>query len=231
MTKRKGSKMRISLYFSNSIYNCEAIIKDTYGIEKHFINMEDNQSELLEIDVKSSNFELTLIPKMPDYKSAFLDMDTQSWKDRLAQKIGNALCSKLDEMLLRVGCTYMITDSKENDVIYILGQEYVFGMFDKFHLFELVPMAYMFFEASCNGNICKCSDAFAINRKDVISSSKKFILIDFGLHLLFTYPIQIGRIKKLTSDRKVKRTLIKFNTLSKKEREKILNRKARFMSR
>ena len=57
------------------------------------------------------------------------------------------------------------------------------------------------------------------------------MLIDFGLHLLFTYPIQIGRIKKLTSNRKVKRTLIKFNMLDKKEREKILNKKEEFMSR
>ena len=223
--------MKLSLFFSNSLYNCEAIIKDISGIKKYVINFEEKQSDFLEIDVESSNFELTVIPKMPDYKSAFSDMEIQNFKDRLAQKIGNALCSVLDKMLLRVGCTYMISDTKENDIICICGQEYIFGTFDKFDLFELVPMAYMFFEASCNGDLCKCSDAFALNRKEVISSAKKLILIDFGLHLLFTYPIQIGRIKKLTSDKKIKRTLIKFNTLDKKEREKILNKKEKFMSR
>ena len=223
--------MNLSLFFSNSLYNCEAIIKDTSGIKKYVTNFEDKQSNFLEIDVESSSFELTVIPKMPDYKSAFSDMEVQNWKDRLAQKVGNALCSTLGKMLLRVGCTYMISDTKENDIICICGQEYIFGTFDKFDLFELVPMAYMFFEASCNGNLCKCSDAFALNRKEVISSAKKLILIDFGLHLLFTYPIQIGRIKKLTSDRKVKETLIKFNMLDKKEREKILNKKEEFMSR
>ena len=223
--------MKLSLFFSNSLYNCEAIIKDISGIKKYVTNFEEKQSDFLEIDVESSSFELTVIPKMPDYKSAFLDMEVQNWKDRLAQKVGNALCSTLDKMLLRVGCTYMISDTKENDIICICGQEYIFGTFDKFDLFELVPMAYMFFEASCNGDLCKCSDAFALNRKEVISSAKKLILIDFGLHLLFTYPIQIGRIKKLTSDKKIKRTLIKFNTLDKKEREKILNKKEEFMSR
>jgi len=223
--------MKLSLFFSNSLYNCEAIIKDTSGIKKYATNFEDKQSDFLEIDVENSSFELTVIPKMPDYKSAFSDMEVQNWKDRLAQKVGNALCSTLDKMLLRVGCTYMISDTKENDIICICGQEYIFGTFDKFDLFELVPMAYMFFEASCNGDLCKCSDAFAMNRKEVISSAKKLILIDFGLHLLFTYPIQIGRIKKLTSDRKIKRTLIKFNMLDKKEREKILNKKEEFMSR
>ena len=223
--------MKLSLFFSNSLYNCEAIIKDISGIKKYVTNFEEKQSDFLEIDVESSSFELTVIPKMPDYKSAFLDMKVQNWKDCLAQKVGNALCSTLDKMLLRVGCTYMVSNTKENDVICIRGQEYIFGTFDKFDLFELVPMAYMFFEASCNGDLCKCSDAFALNRKEVISSAKKLILIDFGLHLLFTYPIQIGRIKKLTSDKKIKRTLIKFNTLDKKEREKILNKKEEFMSR
>ena len=223
--------MKLSLFFSNSLYNCEVIVQDTSGIKKYVTNVEDKQSDFLEIDVESSSFELTVIPKMPDYKSAFSDMEVQNWKDRLAQKVGNALCSTLDKMLLRVGCTYMISDTKENDIICICGQEYIFGTFDKFDLFELVPMAYMFFEASCNGDLCKCSDAFAMNRKEVISSAKKLILIDFGLHLLFTYPIQVGRIKKLTSDRKVKRTLIKFSILDKKEREKILNKKEEFMSR
>ena len=223
--------MRFSLDFSNSPYDCEVIIKDRSEIHNYVVNVSDKQSDLLEIDVESSRFELTLIPKMPDYKSAFSDMEIQNFKDRLAQKIGNTLCSVLDKMLLRVGCTYIISNTKDDTVIRIESREYIFGTFDKFDLFELVPMAYMFFEASCNGDICKCSDAFAMNRKDVISSAKKLVLIDFGLHLLFTYPIQIGRIKKLTSDKKVKKTLIKFNTMDKKEREKFLRAQEQFISR
>ena len=223
--------MRLSIDFSNSPYDCEVIIKDRSEIHNYVVNVSDKQSDLLEIDVESSRFELTLIPKMPDYKSAFSDMEIQNFKDRLAQKIGNTLCSVLDKMLLRVGCTYIISNTKDDNVIRIEGQEYIFGTFDKFDLFELVPMAYMFFEASCNGDICKCSNAFAMNRKDVVSSAKKLVLIDFGLHLLFTYPIQIGRIKKLTSDKKVKKTLIKFNTMDKKEREKFLSAQEQFISR
>ena len=92
-------------------------------------------------------------------------------------------------------------------------------------------MAYMFFEATYNGLLCECSDAFATNRKEVVSSAKKLMLIDFGLHLVFTYPIQVGRIKKLTSDKKVKSTLIKFNRLDEKERQKVLDKKEEFMSR
>lgn len=228
---KKEQTMKVSLIFSNSLYNCEVIVKDLSEDKNYIVNLEDKQSNLLEIDVESSSFELTLIPKMADYQSAFSDMEIQTWKDKLAQKIGNALCSMLDKMLLRVGCTYTVSRIEENDVIYVSGQEYVFGMLDKFDLFELIPMSYMFFEASCHGVRCECSNAFAMNRKEVISSAKKLVLLDFGLHLIFTYPIQMGRIKKLTSDRKIKTTLLKFNKLNEKERQKVLDKKEKFMSR
>ena len=223
--------MKVSLIISSSLYNCEVIVKDRLESKNYIVNLEDKQSDLLEIDVESANFELTLIPRMADYQSASLDMEIQNWKDKLAQKVGNALCSMLDKTLLRVGCTYTVSGIKEKDVIYVSGQEYCFGIFDKFDLFELIPMAYMFFEASCNGVLCECSDAFAMNRKQVISSAKKFVLLDFGLHLIFTYPIQVGRIKKLTSDRNIKKTLVKFNKLSEKERQEVLDKKEKFMSR
>ena len=226
--------MKVSLIISSSLYNCEVIVKDRLESKNYIVNLEDKQSDLLEIDVESANFELTLIPRMADYQPTFSDMEIQNWKDKLAQKVGNALCSMLDKMLLRVGCTYTVSGIKENDVIYVSGQEYCFGIFDKFDkfdLFELIPMAYMFFEASYNGVLCKCSDAFAMNRKQVISSAKKLVLLDFGLHLIFTYPIQVGRIKMLTSDRKIKKTLVKFNKLSEKERQEVLDKKEKFMSR
>ncbi|MBQ5602581.1 MAG: hypothetical protein IIU77_07165 [Clostridia bacterium] len=222
--------MKVSLIISGSLYNCEVIVKDLSESKKYVVNLEDKQSSLLEIDVESNSFELTLVPEMPDYKSAFSDMETQNWKDKLAKKVGNSLCSIIDKMLLRVGCTYNISGIQENDVICVADQEYVLGTFDKFNLFEFVPMAYMFFEAFHGGTPCECSNAFAINRKEVISSAKKLVLLNFGLHLFFTYPIQIGRIKKLTSDRKINKTLMKFNKLSEKERQKVLDKQEKFIS-
>ena len=97
--------MKVSLIISSSLYNCEVIVKDRLESKNYIVNLEDKQSDLLEIDVESANFELTLIPRMADYQSAFLDMEIQNWKDKLAQKVGNALCSMLDKTLLRVGCT------------------------------------------------------------------------------------------------------------------------------
>ena len=222
--------MKVSLNISNSPYNCRIIVKDLSESKKYVVNLENKQSDLLEIDVESGCFELTLIPEMADYQSDVSNMGTQNWKDKLAQRIGNALCSMMDKMLLRVGCTYTVSGIEENDVIYVSGQEYCFGMHDKFDLFDLIPIAYMFFEASCHGVLCKCSDAFAMNKKEVISSAKKIVLLDFGLHLIFTYPFQVGRIKNLTSDRKIKTTLLKFNKLNEMERQKVLDKKEKFMS-
>jgi hypothetical protein len=228
------SKMKVSLHFLSGIYNCEVIIKDTLGTRNYDVNLEavaPDSHHVVEIDVENDNFELTVIPKMTDYESALADMDIQNWKEKLAQKAVNALLSALDKMMLRVGCTYVISKVKEHDVIYLTPQEYLFGTFDKFDLFELIPMAYMFFEASYNGALCKCSNAFPINRKEVVSCAKKLSLSDFGLHLILTYPIQVGRIKKLTSNKKVKRTLIKFHRLNEQETRKILDKKEKFMSR
>ena len=226
--------MKVSLHFLSGIYNCEVIIKDTVGTRNYDVNLvavAPDSHHVVEIDVENDNFELTVIPKMADYESAWADMDIQNWKEKLAQKAINALLSALDKMMLRVGCTYVISEVKEHDVIYLTPQEYLFGTFDKFDLFELIPMAYMFFETSYNGALCKCSNAFPTNRKEVVSCAKKLSLLDFGLHLILTYPIQVGRIKKLTSNKKVKRTLIKFNRLNEQERRKILDKKEKFMSR
>ena len=62
--------MKVSLHFSNSIYNCEVIIKDIFGSRNYAVNLEERQSNLLEIDIENSSFEFTVIPKMVDYKSA-----------------------------------------------------------------------------------------------------------------------------------------------------------------
>lgn len=222
--------MKIKLQFDNSIYNCQVIIRDPSGSRTHTVNLEEDRPVSLETDVAGSDFRLTVIPKMADYESALAGADIQDWKDKLAAKVGRVLFSILDHMLLRVGCTYTVAGIPENGMICLSPQEYVFGMFDRFDLLELIPMAYMFFEASCNGVLCECTDAFATNRKEVLASARKLALVDFGLHLLFTYPIQVGRIKRLTSDKKVKRTLVKFNRSSQEQRQKILEKKEKFMS-
>jgi hypothetical protein len=226
--------MKILLQISDSIYSCAIQITDTFGTKCHLISLEEAEPDRpyeAEIDVGSPDFTLTVIPDIADHKAALADMEIQNWKDKLAKKVGNALLSALDHSLLRVGCTYMIADAKENDVIHICGREYVFGTFDRFDLLNLIPMAYTFFEAFHNGILCRCSAVFPTNRKEVIAHAKKLALCNFGLQLIFSYPFQVGRIKRLTSNRKVRKTLSKFNRLSEQKRQKILTKQEKFLSR
>ncbi len=176
------------------------------------------------------NFELTVIPKITDYRATFENMCSSDWKSKLANKLGSALLSIVKNTILCVGCKYRVSDLCDNDIITLNEQEYILGTFDKLDFFDLIPVSYVFFEASSAGKRYEFSDVFPINRKDVIIGARKIALIDFGLSLIFTYPIQVGRIKRLTSDKKVKKELIKFSKMDDQQRQKILDKNKEFMS-
>ena len=223
--------MKISLQFHDSIYDCEVIVKNVSGMQSYFFRTTDADStDSLEIDVESGDFELTLIPQMIDYRSAVDEIETNGWKDRMLKKTVGTLMSFVDRMLLRVGCRYEAKGVQDGDVLTVFGQEYVFGTFDRLELLELLPMAYMFFEVYHNGTRLTLRDAFETNRKEVISLAKKLALLDFGLHLIVTYPFQVGRIKRLSKDKKIKKTLIAFDRMDENARQKILIRKEKYMN-
>lgn len=85
--------MKVFLHFSQSMYksmyNCEVIVKDTVGCRNYYVNlvsMEADSFEFLEIEVASSDFVLTVLPQMADYKSMMAEAEIADWKDRLAKK-------------------------------------------------------------------------------------------------------------------------------------------------
>lgn len=119
---------------------------------------------------------------------------------------------------------------RKHTILNIRSQEYVFGTFDRFDLLELIPMAYMFYEISHSSSKFELIDAFETNRKDVIKYAKKITLINFGLHLIFTYPIQMGRVKHLTKNKKIFKTLYSFHNMSGAERQRIIDKKEKFFS-
>ena len=103
--------MKAFLHFYSSIYNCDIIIKDRLQTKKYFVNLQETEQQnynVVEIDVQSNDFELTVIPQMVDYKTALADMDVQNWKDKFVKKFCNKLFSIVDETALRVGCVYNI---------------------------------------------------------------------------------------------------------------------------
>lgn len=81
--------MKVFLLFSQSMYNCEVIVKDTVGCRNYYVYlvfMEADSFEFLEIEVASSDFVLTVLPQMADYKSMMAEAEIANWKDKLAKK-------------------------------------------------------------------------------------------------------------------------------------------------
>jgi len=230
--------MKITFVLKESIYDCKIKITDSKGSRCYYISaLCDDEKTIAPItaEVFDNAFDLTLIPAMPDVNPALNELEENTWKDKLAKKATKVLFSSLEKAILRVGCTYRIEQVQDGDCLEINLQTYTFGTFDRFDLLELIPMMYMFFEVSSSDKLLKLKEAYETNRKDVLKFAKTFALTDIlgnGLFVtLFTYPIQVSRMKRLTKNKKIARTLIKFNNLSDIERQRFLEKQERFFGR
>jgi hypothetical protein len=219
--------MEINFTITDAIYDCSIIIEDSCGKQNHILGSERSK---VSVFVSGEDFTLTLVPLMPNYKDALNDAGFATFKEMLAGKAAGFMISAFDNMLLRVGCTYRITGAQDGDIIILSQTQYAFTTFDKLDLFDFMPVAYMFFEASCGGQRFPLSGAFETNRKTVLSSARKLALLDFGLGLIITYPIKVSRVKRLTSKRKIANTLKKFNKMSEEKREELLRKQEKFFS-
>ncbi len=229
--------MEISFILKNSIYDCKIQITDIQGV-RYYLIPALNDNELLEqyitVDIYGNNFDLTLTPLIPDVNLVLNEFEENDWKDKIAKKATKVLFSSFDKMILRVGCSYHIQGLQNGDILDINLQNYTFGTFDRFDLLELIPMMYMFFEVSHFNNRFEPLDTFETNRKDVVKAAKILALTDIfgnGFFLtLFTYPIQIGRIKRLSKNKKIFKVLSRFHNMNDDKRQKILNKKEKFFN-
>lgn len=225
--------MKIVFCVSETLYDCELAVTDINGTRFFRISAAESpftEGNRLEVEIEGEAATLTVTPQAADYKTVLSELDTDTWKDKFAVKVTDRLMSALQSTLLRVGCKYRLTDLKDGDVLNIIGQEYIFGTFDRFDLLGLFPVIYMFYEVFRGDTRLELLDAFQANRREVLTAAKKLTLLDFGIHLIFTYPIQIGRVKYLSKDRKISAVLKKFNRMSNAERQKFLAKKEKFMS-
>ena len=208
--------MKITLVLKESIYDCKIKISDSHGERYYYISAfceEEINSSSITAEVFDNEFSLSLIPITADVKSALNEIEENDWKDKLVKKATGFLMNSLDKMILRVGCNYHIKGLQDGDRLDITLQNYVFGTFDKFDILELVPICYMFFEVANFNEYYKLTDAYETNRKDVLKFAKTFAFADVlgnGFFLtLFTYPIQVSRVKHLTKNKNVRHMSVK----------------------
>lgn len=230
--------MKIILALKETIYDCKIKITDSQGERYYYLSLlceEGLNTSSVIAEVFDNDFTLSVIPVMPDTKSALNQVEAINWKEKLAKKAANLVINAIDKMILRVGCDYHIVGIQEFDHLDIRLQNYAFGTFDRFELFGLLPMLYMFFEVSNFNALYKLTNAYETNRKEVIKFAKKLALgSSLGWEILlapFIYPIQIGRIKRLTKNRKIRKVLTKFNNLNATKRQRLLKKMEKFVDR
>lgn len=217
--------MKLQLNFTNSIYDCKAIIRDAYGRREMtfpLVSGGEDAPKTAEIEVSEGEFELTLRPVPVDYKHSLDEMERMTWKGKLLHKVLEKGLSFLKEILLRVGCTYRISGVSDGDQLTVNFQMYAKDHDGLADLFELIPVMYMYYELEQSGKPLSPCEAWAINPDDLVKSARKIALLQFGIGLIFTYPLRVGRVKRLVRDRKIRRILQKFYALPDKKRQAIL---------
>jgi hypothetical protein len=215
----------VTLYLTvleNSFHACNIRIKD--ATQTRFYRVEPQSSPtFLDVEIDGTECDIAIAPIKPTANFKWDEQAPQShFLNRLADKCGQSLLSFVDQMFLRVTCEYHLTDLKDGDYVDVIARSYSYGLWDRWDLFELLPMAYAFFEVEHSGNRAPLTQAFGTNRSDVIKMARKLALLTYvGWDIIFMYPLQVGRIKRLSKNRKVFKALKKFNRMSAEEREEL----------
>ena len=226
--------MKITLVLKDSIFDCQIRITDSRGCRNYYLSALHSEEDVppsILVEVYDSEFVLTLIPIMINTLGVFNEWEVNNWKDKLAKKASKALVGVIDKTFLRAACTYRIENVLDDDRLDIVLQNYVFSTWDRWNLLELIPICYAFYEVTCFNNSFKMTHAYETNRKEVLKFAKAFSLAQvFGNGLLsfFTYPIQMSRAKRLTKNRKILKTLTKYNQQSDAERQQFLKKQEKF---
>lgn len=225
-----GMLKTIRFEFDNSIYDCDLQIKDLAGVRTYHIpvlNAEEGNDNIFETDILGDSIEITLTPVAANLSSHMneirSDLKQEGWKGKLLFGFLNKVLSSLDGLCLRTSCTYRISDISDNSVYLVRLSGYVHGSTIIADLFNIFPIMYMHYEVLRNYNSFEPINALALNRKDIIRDAKKLAVLDFGLHTLIMYPIKVSRAKRLTKDKKVKKTLQKFYRLTPEKRQQLFD--------
>ncbi len=226
--------MKTTVFLKESIYNCKIIITDSHGKREYYISALTNEGPLeacVTAEFYDDEFSISVIPLMTNTQEILDGIENKTWKDKLAKKASKMLLNVLDTMTLRVSCTYRIVGIRDGGRLDLNLQSYVFGAFDRFDILELAPVMYAFFEVFDFNRRFKLTDAHEVNRTQFLKAIKKFALAEAIGNGFLMYPIQMLRAKHLTKNKKICRTISKFNALSDEDRARFLEKQQKYMEK
>lgn len=213
--------MKIFLRFVDQFGDVDLKYHDAAGEHSLPVAM-DTENNLREIDILGDSLEITVKPTKLDL--GINKEEVSGTAEKVFLKFTEKFASVANDMLLHVGCRYIVNDLQDGDVIDVTCRNYSVSGSDQMLIFDLYPVVYLFFELSKNDRRYEPLDIIPINRDKVLKSARVMALADFGLHLIVTYPFQVGRVKRLTKEKTVKKKLKAFNVMSEEKRKKILER-------
>lgn len=213
--------MKITLRFVDQFGDVDLKYHDADGEHSLPVAM-DTENNLREIDILGDSLEITVKPTKLDL--GINKEEVSGTAEKVFLKFTEKFASVANDMLLHVGCRYIVNDLQEGDMIDVTCRNYSVSGSDQMLIFDLYPVVYLFFEVSKNDHRYEPLDIIPINRDKVLKSARVMALADFGLHLIVTYPFQVGRVKRLTKEKTVKKKLKAFNVMSEEKRKKILER-------
>ena len=223
--------MKISIMLKSSLYDCKIQITDSMGIRDYYITApydDDSPYSSVTAEVFDNEFTMSLIPVTANINPIIDSSEGNTLKDRFAKKAAKALFRTAEKIFLRITCEYSITGIDDGDRLDIDLQHYSFGVAEIHDTLDIIPIEYMFFEVSNFNKRYELTNAYATNRKDFLKYAKMYSLAcsaeDGIFGFLFIYPIQSLRTRWLTRNKKIFKTLSKFNSLNDIERRKMLEK-------
>lgn len=225
-------EMKIHFVLSGSIYDCCLEITDPQRTQKHRIHVtEDAAYHTLNVDVAEGDLYVTVTPVPADMNSALEGIAEATWKDKLIKKSVGVLYTAVENTLLQVGCQYWLRNVQHDDVFELKQEGYIPDTLDHLGLLELFPVSYSFFDLTRRGSRFELLDAFGTNRRQILRAARLTTLLEAGLLLIITYPFQMYRVRHLTKNRRIFKSLHKFNAMTPEQREKFLKKQEKFVDR
>ncbi len=209
--------MTIRFHMISSTDNiCDCLIKITdNATTREFIFPCVSETSHINVDICSSVFDLTVIPITVSTDEAFQGIESKTLMDKLGLKVLKKLTDITKNYLYRLSCTYRINNTTEVKDIFLECREFIIGSTKLYNIIEILPLFCMYYEVKCNGTAITPIRVKGKNRKQLIKFTR-----GFSLTSLLLYPVNMIRMRIISTEGYLTRALKRFYSLSPEKRRK-----------